>query len=192
MSDGYQIRNQNEMHFVTLTVVGWIDLFISYECRKIIIDNLNYCQNKKGLIIFAYVVMSNHIHLIIQARDGFLLSDILRDFKSFTAKQIIQAVQNMREKRKLWVDHTLQYFARFNKRNTAYQVWNHSNHPIELESPYFIIQKLLYIHNNPVKAQIVDNPEDYIYSSARNYAGKQGILKVEILDIGNDIGYIAM
>ena len=192
MADGYQIRNQNEIHFITLTVVGWIDLFVSPECRKIIIQNLDYCQKKKGLTIFAFVIMSNHIHLIVQARDGFLLSDILRDFKSYTAKQIIAAIQNMKERRKQWVDHTLRYFARYNKRNALYQIWNQNNHPIEMESPKFIIQKLFYIHNNPVKALIVDNPEDYIYSSARNYIGKQGILNVEILEVGNDIGYISL
>lgn len=192
MADGYPIRNQNEIHFITLNVVGWIDLFISPECRQIIIHNLDYCQKKKGLTIYAFVIMSNHIHLIVQAREGFLLSDILRDFKSYTAKKIILSIQNMKEKRKHWVDHTLRYFARYNKWNAEYQIWNQNNHPIELESPKFIIQKLFYIHNNPVKAAIVDNPEEYIYSSARNYAGKQGVLNVEIIDVGNDIGYISM
>lgn len=192
MADGYQIRNQNSIHFITLTIVGWIDLFTSCACRENIIANLKFCQKNKGLIIFSYVIMSNHIHLICCAHIGYLLSDILRDFKSFTSKSLLQIISHNKDKRSEWMVHTFQYYARLNKRNGDFQVWKQDNHPVELESPSFISQKINYIHNNPVRANIVENPEEYLYSSARDYVGKQGCLQVEILEVDNNIGYISM
>ena len=66
-----------------------------------------------------------------------------------------------------------------NKRNKKYQFWQQDNHPIELYSNYFIDQKVEYIHNNPVVAGLVEKAEEYIYSSAKNYSGEQGLLKLE-------------
>ncbi|MFZ1704805.1 MAG: transposase [Saprospiraceae bacterium] len=192
MADGHQIRNQDAIHFITLTIVGWIDLFTSAACREIIIKNLRFCQQNKGLVIYCYVIMSNHIHLICHAKEEYRLSDILRDFKSFTAKSMIQTIQQKEDKRLTWLLQSFAFHARFNKRNGDFQVWKQSNHPIELESPFFINQKLNYIHNNPVRARIVDLPNEYVFSSARDYLGIPGILHVEILDVGNDIGYISM
>ena len=192
MADGYQIRNQNAMHFLTLSTVGWIDIFTSGYCRQCLIRNLTYCQKNKGLVIFAYVIMSNHIHIICRASDGYLLSNVIRDFKSYTAKQILKLLQDKKDKRIGWMFEALKFYARFNKRNAYQQVWQQNNHPIELVSPNFINQKIDYIHNNPVRAGIVENYEDYICSSARNYAGKAGLINVEMLDLSNDIGFIPM
>ena len=75
----------NELFFITMTIVNWIDLFTRQIYFDLIIDNLNYCQNKKGLEIYEYVIMTNHVHMICLGNDK-LLSDILRDFKTFTSK----------------------------------------------------------------------------------------------------------
>jgi putative transposase len=82
MSDnGYQIRNQNAIHFVTFSVVEWVDVFTRTAYADIVVDSLKFCQHKKSLNIHAWCLMSNHIHLIISARETYKLSDILRDFK---------------------------------------------------------------------------------------------------------------
>lgn len=86
MPTGYQIKEQDKLHFVTLQVVEWIDIFTRQKYRDIIINNLDYCQKNKGLEIFAWVIMSNHIHLLIKSEQE-ELSNILRDFKSFTSKK---------------------------------------------------------------------------------------------------------
>ena len=78
---GYKIRNQTETHFITFAVVYWIDVFSRKQYRDIVVDSLRYCQQNKGLILHAWVIMSNHVHFIISAQDDSKLSDILRDFK---------------------------------------------------------------------------------------------------------------
>jgi len=124
--------------------------------------------------------MSNHLHLIAAAKEN-NLSDILRDFKKFTSKQIIKAIQdNEHESRKEWMLEIFTKAGEANSRNSEYQFWRQDNHPIELYSSAFVFQKLSYIHNNPVEAGIVDKPEEYLYSSARDYkhTKKCGLLDV--------------
>jgi putative transposase len=188
---GHKIINQNSLHYVTLTIVGWIDVFSREIYKKEIIKSLQYCQQNKGLIIYAYVIMSNHLHMIIRAEEPNKLSDVLRDFKKFTSNTIIAFIENNKlESRKEWMLKLFKYYAKLNKNNSIYQFWIQDNKPIELTSPQWIKQKLDYIHLNPVRAGIVLQSEDYIYSSATNYLEKESILAVELLDIGPFEGYI--
>jgi REP element-mobilizing transposase RayT len=113
--------------------------------------------------------MSNHIHLLVSAKEG-NLSDILRDFKKFTAKQIIAAIRsNEQESRREWMLRIFQQAEEANSRNGSYQLWRQDNQPKVCFSPAFTVQKMDYIHNNPVAAGLVEKPEDYLYSSARAY-----------------------
>ncbi|MBK7096998.1 MAG: transposase [Saprospiraceae bacterium] len=190
---GYKIGDQYETYFLTFTVVGWVDVFTRQECRDIIIDSFKYCQKNKGLIINAYVVMSSHIHLICRAVDGSEgLSGIIRDFKKFTSKKLLEFILNdTKESRKEWMKVVFQYHAKYNSNNTKYQVWQQKNQPKVLLNPKFISQKLTYIHNNPVVENIVEKQEDYLYSSARNYLEIDNyILEVELIDFGSTEGYI--
>jgi REP element-mobilizing transposase RayT len=91
MTSGYHIKNQYAIHFVTFTIVGWVDVFTRKETKNIIIDAFKYCIENKGLKIYGYVIMSNHIHAMIQAsEDVSTLSDLIRDFKKHTPKEIIK------------------------------------------------------------------------------------------------------
>ena len=189
---GYKIVNQNGLHFLTLTIVGWLDVFTRSDYRTIIMDSLHYCQKEKGLVINAFVLMSNHLHLIGYAKEGYSLSDILRDFKKFTSKKIIQAIlENPNESRRDWMIRLFEEYGKYNNDNTTYQFWQKGNHPIELESPKWINQKIDYIHLNPVRNGLVEAPEHYLYSSAGDYMGKKGLLEVEVIDLGSTQGYIA-
>lgn len=180
MSTGYQIKEQDKLHFVTLQVVEWVDIFTRQKYRDIIITNLAYCQKNKGLEIFAWVIMSNHIHLLIKSKNA-ELSDILRDFKSYTSKKIIEEIDSCNESRKEWMLKIFKDAAFKHKRNSEYQFWTHENHAEYIFSNKFIEQKLDYIHNNPVRAGIVEKPEEYKYSSAKDYAGEKGLLEIEII-----------
>jgi REP element-mobilizing transposase RayT len=126
--------------------------------------------------------MSNHVHLIIRAKEGSALPNIIRDLKKFTSKQIITELEtNKQESRKDWLLAIYKRAGEYNSNNTSYQFWRQDNKPIELYTNEVIMQKLQYIHNNPVEAAIVDNPQEYIYSSARDYAGINGLLDVILL-----------
>ena len=125
---GYQIRNQYHTHYLTLTIVGWADIFTRKNYKDIIIDSLAYCQKEKGFIIYAYVIMSNHLHLIATAKESSKgLSAILGDFKRHTAKQIIKAIKTQPESRREWLLRVFEYHAKFNSNNNNYQVWIQHN-----------------------------------------------------------------
>jgi len=177
MSTGYQIKEQDELHYVTFQIVKWIDIFTRKVYRDIVIDSLRFCQQNKGLEIYAFVVMSNHIHLLLRSPQG-KLSDTIKEFKSFTAKQILQVVTTGTESRRDWMLNLFEFSAKQHVRNSKYQVWTHENHAEIIYSNKFIEQKLEYIHENPVRAGIVEKAEDYLYSSARNYADLSSVLEI--------------
>jgi REP element-mobilizing transposase RayT len=145
--------------------------------RDIVIDSLRFCQEKKGLEIYAFVVMSNHIHAILRSSTG-KLSDTIKEFKSFTAKKILEQMSDESESRREWMLNEFEFAAKKHKRNEKYQIWTHENHPIILYSNVLIQQRINYIHDNPVRSCIVANQEDYLYSSARAYAGMDCMLDV--------------
>ena len=120
------------------------------------------------------------------------LSAIIRDFKKYTANQIIKFVETSNsESRRDWLLLVFRYHAKFNKNNVKYQVWQQDNRPKEMLHPKFIMQKINYIHNNPVASHIVSKPEDYVHSSARNYIGSDGcVINVEVIDFGSQAGYV--
>jgi REP element-mobilizing transposase RayT len=183
----YRILDQQGFNYVTCTVVGWIDVFSRKQYRDIVLDSLAYCRREKGLMIFGYVLMSNHLHMIVQVKPGTKqeLSEILRDFKKYTATRILDAIEKGPESRKEWLMHMFKYFAKYNSNNREHQFWQQDNHPIALYSPAVIWQKLDYIHANPVRNGLVDNAEDYVYSSARNYLrdNKNCLLEVDLLEL---------
>jgi REP element-mobilizing transposase RayT len=182
MSTGYQIKDQAGLYFLTFQVVDWVDIFTRQVYRDIVIDSFKYAIENKGFQLFAYVIMSNHIHLIANSEIG-RLSSTIGDIKKFTCKRIIDTIQSISESRSEWMLNRFEFKAAQHKRNKGYQVWTHENHAIYLYSPEFIAEKLEYIHQNPVRAGIVINPEDYLYSSARNYAGLDNIIEVELMSL---------
>ncbi len=180
---GYKIRNKEAAHFITFAVVEWADVFTRKCYRELLVDSIGFCQQEKGLRLHAWCIMSNHVHLVASACNNDL-SEILRDFKKFTSKQLIKAIQeNKQESRKEWMLALFRSAGEQNSRNKEYQFWRQDNQPKELYSSGFIVQKINYVHNNPVEAGIVERPEHYLYSSARDYHRREnvGLLKVDFL-----------
>lgn len=143
MNDGgYKIRNQEAMHFLTFTVVEWVDVFTRKLYRDIILDSIRHCQLNRGLLLHCWCIMSNHIHLIAAARNHDL-SDILRDFKKFTSKEIIKTIENnTKESRKEWMLDIFRAEGIKNSRNKDFQFWRQDNRPEELYSSPFLFQKI--------------------------------------------------
>ncbi len=169
-------------YFLTMTVVNWIDVFTRPVYKHIIVDALKYNQENKGLIIYAWCLMSNHIHLIAEADDDHHLSDILRDFKKFTSKAIVsEIIENSEESRKKWLLSEFEFAGRYKSSIKNYKFWQDGNEAKEIHSTSFMEQKLEYIHENPVKAEIVENAEEYIYSSAKNYTEEPGLIEVVLI-----------
>jgi REP element-mobilizing transposase RayT len=169
----YQIYDNQAPHFLTCTVVNWLPLFSSPAIVDILYASWRFLQAQKRLTLYSYVIMENHLHLTASSPD---LSKEIADFKSFTARKIIDYLKNEKAQDVLAqlaqgkVDH---------KQDRAYQVWQEGSHPQLIQDEVMMRQKIEYIHNNPVKRGYVDDPTHWRYSSARNYAGLPGLLEVE-------------
>jgi REP element-mobilizing transposase RayT len=180
MSSNYKFHNKEGLYFVTFSDIRWIDVFTRRQYKDILVDSINYCIINKGLELYAWVIMSNHIHMIISTKNK-PLPDILRDMKRHTSKTLVKAItENMQESRRDWLLWFFEREGNANPNNEQYQFWQQGNHPIELWSNSVIDQKMDYIHTNPVKAGWVDEPAHYLYSSARDYAGDKGLIDIII------------
>jgi len=181
MSTGYQIDDPSATYFLTFTVVDWVDIFSRKMYRDIIIDSFKYCRKNKGLQIWGYAIMTNHVHCILRAKNG-NLPDLLRDFKRHTASKIIKAIGSPYESRKDWMLKRFEFASRKNSRDGFYQFWTHDNHAEVILTNDFFVQKLAYMHLNPVRAGWVEKPEDWLYSSMRNYAGLPALMEIDVSD----------
>ena len=168
---------KNASYYLTLTVVGWIDIFSRKELRDLLVESLEYCTIHKGLNIYAFSIMTNHLHLIANTDEPFQLKDTIRDFKRHTSSSIFSWIQNNHESRKSWLLPFFLDAGNKDSKSKNIKVWQTGNHAIELFNPKFTWQKVKYVHNNPVKAGFVVEPEDWLYSSARNYAEMEPVLK---------------
>lgn len=180
MSDKYKIHDNDRPYFITMTTVGWIDVFTRKELKLLIVDSLKHCQQHKGLIIYGWCLMPSHMHIICSADDGNVLTAILRDFKKYTSKAIIKTIKEIGESRREWMLSLFSDFCAHLKRKQRFKVWQDGNHAKIIYTPAFFYEKLNYIHNNPVQDMIVKNPEEYIFSSARNYADLDSLLDVVV------------
>jgi len=182
MSSKYKFRDPDELYFVSFAVVNWIDLFIRNIYKDLLLDSWRYCQQQKGLQLYAWCMMTSHVHMIIGS-DKEKLENIMRDMKKFTSAKLKQAIQdNPAESRKEWMLRLMSEAGKANSQNRSFQLWRQDNHPVPLTTLKIAHQKLDYIHNNPIEAGFVERPEDYLYSSARDYYGMKGLIDIILLD----------
>ena len=183
MSRKYKFKDNEKLYFISFAVVDWIDLFIRNEYKKILLDSLKFCQEKKDLELYAYCIMTSHVHLIIGSK-GNPMSNIMRDLKRHTSEELRKAIQrNPRESRREWILKMMEEKGKENSNNIGFQLWQQDNHPIELSTEKIMHQKLDYLHNNPVEAGFVEIPEAWLYSSATEYfTGTKGMIDLILIE----------
>jgi REP element-mobilizing transposase RayT len=168
--------NENIMHYSTITIIEWIDIFTKPEYFEIITDSLTYCRKNKGLELYDFIIMTNHLHLIVRANEGNELSDIINSFKRHTTKKILKQLE--KDNRKYILNLIKNSFAR--KKGNDRQIWQRENCPVPIMSEKFYLEKVNYIFNNPVRKQYVEKPEDWVYSSAgRRLYGRKCIIELD-------------
>jgi putative transposase len=157
------------------------EIFLQEKSIDIIVDSLNYCIREKGLVVYGWVIMSNHTHLIITTKtEAEDISSIIRDFKKHTSKEIKKAIQEIPESRKEWLLNAMSKEAQSIGRATFYKLWKDNNHAITIDGKVIDIkERLNYIHDNPVRNGLVIEQWDYVYSSAKDYHGKKGLVHIE-------------
>lgn len=179
MSRKHKFHNQEAAHFISFATVYWIDVFTRQIYFNVLEQSINYCRAEKGMEVFAYCFMPSHVHLVFRSAVGDP-SGLIRDFKGYTSRKLIRTIaENPQESRKEWL---LEMFERAGKKKSnvkQHQFWQQHNKSIELWSDKVIQQKIDYIHNNPVEAGFVTDTVDWKYSSARNYAEDETVLKID-------------
>ena len=191
MSQAFKIDKQDGAYFLTYTTVGWVDLFIRDSYKQFITESLNFCIKERGLQIYSYVIMPSHLHMIASAKNN-NLSTVIGSFKKYTSRELIKMIKTLPESRRECLPALrlqaglLPIFktaGENNPRNKKFQIWQQNNHAEEVYSPKFTLCKIKYIHNNPVEEGIVSKPEDYLYSSAKDYAGMKSPVNVDMIEL---------
>lgn len=159
-------------HFLTATVVSWLPVFASRPIAQILLDSLQFMQDQKRLVLYAYVILENHLHLVAAGEE---LSKEIGNFKSYTARQIIDYLQAHEARNVL---HLLEQAKLPHKTDREYQLWQEGSHPQMIQNEEMMRQKIEYIHYNPIKRGYVDEAIHWRYSSARNYAGLPGLINI--------------
>ena len=168
-------------YFVTTKIRDYIKVFETEPYFQIIIENLNFYRSKFGFKLWAYVIMPEHIHFMIHLADTSNLSKIMEEFKRYTSKRILAELQKDNR------TDLLRLFTIDNPRKEKHMVWEEGFRGLGVRSEKVFNIKMNYIHNNPVKRGLVENPEDYVYSSYRNYfCEDDSIIKLDPLFV--DIG----
>lgn len=143
--DRYIIREQNDLYFLTLTIVDWVDLFTRKELAMVLVDSMNYCIKHKNFEIYCWCIMSSHIHLICRVKEPYKLSNVLRDFKKYTSKELTKTISIIAESRKEWLLDKFSFEARRTGRAKKYKVWKDDNHAKNLSYSMDIQSKMDYI-----------------------------------------------
>jgi REP element-mobilizing transposase RayT len=168
----YRFGGEHYPHFMTSTTVAWLPVFSQPDFAEVIFDSWRFLQHERDIDILAFVVMENHLHWIAT---GPKLAKRVGEFKSFTATTIIK---RMKEKGLKTILQELKFYKLRHKVDQTHQLWQEGSHPQIIESDAMMLQKIEYIHNNPLRRGYVDDPTHWRYSSARCYAGQPGLIDV--------------
>jgi putative transposase len=176
--------SQKTCSYLTFNTVDWVDIFIRPVYKEVITDALNLYIEEKGLIVYAWCLMSNHLHLIADCKPSTTLALIERDFKRYTTTEILEAIDLEPDLRREWMLQRFEHSSQSLKRIEKFQLWQSCSNPtlIEFKQVYKLQERILYVHENPVRDKIVLHPEDYIYSSAADYAGRKGPVNVTVIN----------
>ena len=172
----YKIHEEQYPYFITSTIKDGLPLISQPKLAEIILNAFCFLQNERDVIIYGYVLMENHIHMIVQGEG---LSKKLRLMKSYIGRSMIDKLEEDANSRLL---SELKFRKLNHKHDKEFQVWEEGFHPKQLSSVEMVLQKLEYIHFNPVVRGFVDRPEHWRYSSARNYLGNEGLVPVTIFE----------
>ena len=169
--------------YLTLNTVDWVDIFIRPVYKQVVVHTLNHFIDNKGLIVHAWCLMTNHLHMLVHVKDGIVLSEIEKEFKTFTSTKILEAIETEPEERREWMMKRFENAGNILGLGKKYHVWQDSGNPVQvdLKKTDVLSEYSSFIHENPVRNRFVDTAVDYPYSSARDYAGIKGLVKIKKL-----------
>ena len=170
----YKIYEEQYPYFITCNLRFGLPLFSNPSAVAVMLENLQFLQDERQIRLIAYVIMGNHFHAILHGSD---LTNKIGQFKSYSARRIIDLFRLNQHTR--WLKR-LKSLKPSHKSDSEFQLWEGGFHPKQIIGDQMMNQKINYIHQNPVKRGYVDAPEHWRYSSARNYAGSEGLISVDL------------
>jgi REP element-mobilizing transposase RayT len=180
--DNYFYTGNERCYYITLNVVDWVDVFIRPVYKNAIVESLNEFTERKGLIIHAWCLMSNHLHLLARTKQDYDWPYVFRELKRYTSQEVLAAMNNDLEPdcRRQWMMQRFESPANVTRQLAKYHFWQDGFHPelCKTNEPASVLHIINRIHQNPVRTLIVDKPESYIYSSARDYDNHRGLVKI--------------
>ena len=174
---------EGNSYFITTSVNKFVKIFKEKKYIDIILENISFYREKYAFKLIAYVVMPDHIHLLIYPDQERVkeISKFVEDFKKFTARKFREQME--KDKKISWLK--LFRLKETKKRNWEYQIWQRGFDDLGVYSIKVVRTKINYIHNNPLRKGLVERPEDYLYSIARNYIlNDHSVIKVETELVG--------
>ena len=169
----YKIYEPTHPHFVTCTILHWLPIFTRQEIVDIILNSLKFLQKQDSLRLHAYVILENHLHIVLRSDD---LRKSMESFKKFTAREILNLLR--RENATTILDQ-LAFYKKAHRKEKSFQVWEEGYQPKLIQSEAMLKMKIDYIHYNPVKRGYVDKAIHWRYSSARDYKGGYGLIEID-------------
>tara|TARA_R110001599_G_scaffold211327_1_gene408839 strand:+ start:52 stop:588 length:537 start_codon:yes stop_codon:yes gene_type:complete len=170
----FKIHENQYPYFLTCTVVDGIDLFSNPRISQIILDALVHLQAEMQVKIYGFIIMHNHIHLVAEDQN---LSESIRRFKSFTAREVIRYLESTN---RVVLLERLKRGKRNHKKESVFQVWQEGSYPKQVNTLRKMQTFLDYIYFNPVKAGFVQKPEHWLNSFAVNYLGGEGMIPITL------------
>ena len=184
MSTKYRFADKHAVYFTTSTVVGWADVFTRDVYREIVLGSIRFCQQNQGLLVHAWVLMTNHLHMICSFNGKQEPALVIKNMKSFTAIKLIDAfINNPKESRREYLLNIFETKGKKSSSNFRFKFWEHENHPVILDNDMVFNQRLNYLHSNPVTSGFVTEPWYWKYSSAIDYMTKEkGLLDLVLFE----------
>ena len=160
--------NKN-IYYTTSTILEWANILTNEKLVSILYDSWEFLVSQQRVNIYAFVIMPNHIHWLYEVLPPYENENIKHSFLSFTAKRFLDELDSDKEQFMVY------------KSNRTFQIWKSPSLSVPIYSKKFFFQKMNYIHKNPVKSGLAQNPEDYLHSSSNSY--KKGIAHFNFLSI---------
>ncbi len=174
-------------YFLTFNVIDWVSIFIRPVYKRIIVDSLNYFVQSRRLTIYSWCLMTNHLHLLAKTEEGYGMANFEKDFKKFTTLKILEAMEGEPDLRKEWMLRLFEEYSKSLRKIEKLHVWQNCSSPVYFDGkqPERLQEKIFNIHENPVRDLVVDQAENYLFSSARDYTGLKGLVNVRVLRQGS-------
>ncbi|MBT3337973.1 MAG: transposase [Anaerolineae bacterium] len=168
------LKDDPNPYFITSTIVDWLPLFDKPEIAEIILNSLRFLQKENRITLYAYVIMKTHLHLVAS---GDNLSKEIARFRSFTSRK---SIDYFNENGQQGILQQLSQQKLSHRKDREHQFWQEGVQPKRIYDRKMMIQKVIYIHHNPVRKEYVEKPADWLYSSAGDYAGIDSFLDIQI------------